>query len=660
MPHVPPGRLRKEEDPDLLLMIGTAGHVDHGKTRLVRLLTGCETDRLKEEKLRGMSIELGFAPCRLSRGLAAGIVDVPGHEQFVKNMVAGASGMDLAVLVIAADDGVMPQTVEHLQIMQFMGVQKGMVALSKIDLVSPERIEEVKEQIAQLAQGTFLEGAPICPFSSETLEGFGPLYNTLVATALEAKIERREGVFRMPVERVFSPPGFGTVATGIPFAGRIALGDEVEIHPGGKRARVRGIQRFLRDAAEGHCGQCLALNLAGLPLDAVARGSVVARPGYVTPNAFLAVVLFACRDLSLSLRSGQDVRLHTGTLEAQARLNLFDRGTLERGGTALGALHLSEPLPVCPGDRFVIRLNSPSITVAGGVVLRSLPHRPKGSRASLADELRARWASFASIRSRMEYHFSFSSIESSTLHEAAVELLIEEDSAKSLIVEMQKEGVLVACPPERWLHREGWEQAQERLSDVLDRFHRERPADYGPLLAEAAKAARLPLPVAESVAESLKENGCLERREGRLRLAGKPQSAETGSGQLQTRVEKIYLEGKFATPRPDELPALLNVRPAEAAQALDFLCRQGTLVRLGKNVVFHRQWMREAETIVVREIESKGQLDSGEFKDSIGSSRKYALALLDHFDTIHVTLRSDNLRWLHPEYRKKRPQGYYL
>jgi len=574
-------------------------------------------------------------------------------------MVAGASGMDLALLVVAADDGIMPQTVEHLQIMQFMGVQKGMIALSKIDLVSPERIEEVKGQIAQLAQGTFLEGAPICPVSSETLEGFDVFYSTLVATALEAKIERREGVFRMPVERVFSPPGFGTVATGIPFAGRIALGDEVEIHPGGKRARVRGIQRFLRDAGEGHSGQCLALNLAGLSLDAVARGSVVARSGYVNPSAFLAVSLHASRDLPMPLRSGQDVRLHTGTLETQARLNLLDRGTLERGGTALGALHLSEPLPVCPGDRFVIRLNSPSITVAGGLVLRSLPRRPKGSRASLADELLMRRASFASVRAWMEYHFRAAAFAGSTLRDAAMELLVEEDSARALIDELHSEGILAACLPDRWLHREGWEQAQTRLLESLDRFHRQRPSDYGPLLTEAAEAARLPLPVADSVAEALKADGRLERREGRLRLAGRSHAAETESGQLLARMEKIYLDGKFATPRPDELPALLNARPAEAAQALDFLCRQGTLVRLGKNVVFHRKWMGEAETIVVREIESKGQLDSGDFKDLIGSSRKYALALLDHFDTLHVTLRSENLRWLHPAYRKKRPQGYY-
>jgi selenocysteine-specific elongation factor len=407
--------LRSTEEADVLLMIGTAGHVDHGKTRLVRLLTGCETDRLKIEKERGLSIELGFAPCRIGDGLAAGIVDVPGHEQFIKNMVAGAAGMDMAILLVAADDGVMPQTIEHLQIMEFLGVQYGLVALSKIDLVSSERVEEVRREIEDLCKETFLEGAPICPFSSETGEGFDRFYDTLVATATRAKIKRREGVFRMPVERVFSVPGHGTVVTGIPLAGKVIEGDLVEVQPSGKRARVRGIQRFLRDASEGRAGQCLALNLAGLPGEAVERGHVVGRPGYVRPCTFLQIFLTTCDDLSSPLEDGEEIRLHVGTLEVQGRLSIYGKSRLERGQPSFGAIRPAEPIAASPTDRFVILRNSPTITVAVGVILSALDHRPKGTRADLEEELKARWESFSSPDSRVEYHFRAGGAMGSTI-----------------------------------------------------------------------------------------------------------------------------------------------------------------------------------------------------------------------------------------------------
>ena len=340
MARRPPGLLRTDEEVDVALMIGTAGHVDHGKTRLVGLLTGCKTDRLKIEQERGLTIELGFAPCRLGGDLAAGIVDVPGHEQFIKNMVAGAAGMDMAVLVVAADDGVMPQTIEHLQIMQFLGVGQGMVALSKIDLVTPERVEEATGEIRELCKGTFLEGAPICPVSSETFEGFDEFYRTLVATASEAKIIRSEGVFRMPVERVFSRPGYGSVATGIPQAGNVTVGQELEIQPSGARVRVRGIQKFLRDAEQGGAGQCLALNLAGAPRDTLERGQVLAEPGYVKASSFLQVTLKACHDLEPPVKDGEEVRLHTGTAEVHGKLLLYGERHLGRGesGQFLGQL----------------------------------------------------------------------------------------------------------------------------------------------------------------------------------------------------------------------------------------------------------------------------------------------------------------------------------
>ena len=280
---VPPGRDDPRKRSRVITMVCTAGHVDHGKTSLVKLLTGCETDRLKAEKERGLTIEVGFAPCYLGDELTAGISDVPGHEKFIKNMVAGVSGTDLAVLVVAADDGVMPQTVEHLQIMQILGVRDGLVALTKIDLVDPPRVEEVKEQVRRLARGTFLEGAPILPVSSRTGEGYFEFYKALVEKIRGAEIRRGKGVFRMPVDRVFTSPGTGMVILGIPLDGTIRVGDEVEVVPGGARGRIRDMEQFARKTEEGGCGQCLALVIPDLAKSPPRRGDMICLPGYVEP-----------------------------------------------------------------------------------------------------------------------------------------------------------------------------------------------------------------------------------------------------------------------------------------------------------------------------------------------------------------------------------------
>ncbi len=651
----PPGFLRQSENPEVRLMIGTAGHVDHGKTRLVRFLTGCETDRLQEEQERGLSIELGFAPCSLGSGIACGIVDVPGHEQFIKNMVAGAAGMDLCILVVAADDGVMPQTVEHLQIMQFLGVQSGLVALTKIDLVKPERVEEVSREIEALVLGTFLQGAPICPVSSETFEGFDKFYHTLVETALHVEVQRQRGVFRMPVERVFSSPGHGTVATGIPLAGRVREGDEVEVQPGGARARVRSIQRFLRPAGEGGAGQCLALNLAGLAREAVERGHVVAAPGYVHPASVLLVRLSTCDNLNPPLRHGEDVRVHTGTVEAQAKLSLYEATTLARNAHGFASLHLAHPIAASPTDRLVVRRNSPSITVAGGVILRALAERPRESRAHVAAELAARWAALGTPEARACYFFESAGMAGGTLHAAAVESLLSGDEAAGIVESLVAAGQLLRAPAgDRLFHPDGSEALCGALPAYLRQCHEAAPSLFGPTLSEAAAGLRIPEDALACGVAWLEGEGKFLRRENRIGLAEEKPRFDDRRAQLLSRIEQVFRDRRFTTPRPDELPELLKVPASEIDPLLDYLCQAGTLIRLGKNVVFHSLWIKEAERIVVESIDKNGTLDSADFKTLIDSSRKYALAILDHFDTIHTTHRVGNLRRLHAAYLRRR------
>jgi selenocysteine-specific elongation factor len=653
----PPGFLRSSEDADVLLMIGTAGHVDHGKTRLIRLLTGCETDRLKAEKERGLSIELGFAPCRLGQGLSAGIVDVPGHEQFIKNMVAGAAGMDLTVLVVAADDGVMPQTVEHLQIMEFLGVQRGLVALTKIDLVSRERVEEVQTQIRKLIQNTFLHEAGICPVSSETLEGFDVFYQALVALAMDSLIERREGVFRLPVERVFSPPGFGTVATGIPQAGEVAEGEEVEIQPGGRRVRVRGIQRFLRNARAGKAGQCLALNLAGLPKEALSRGMVIARPGFVQPVETVQAVIRTTHNLDPPVRDGEEMKLHVGTSEIPGRGILYAGEVLERSVSGFVSIRLSEPVVVVPGDRFVLRRQSPSTTIAGGVVLEVFPEKPpRRPKKEWAKRLEQLWQSWSSPAARLEQMIVLAGWGGFSLKEAMRSLQLEEKQIRRLLEPILKSGRVHPAGPDVWVHEAALDAGAERLKKILNRKRENTLKSAGVSVAEAARTLHCSPEAVLLFAGRLETLGDFALEEDRIVPQKKFSDGHDPEDQLRQQIENIYRQEGFATPRPEELPERFEADESEVKSVLDELCRRKVLVRIGKNVVFHRQWMEEAERRVREEILTNGQLDSGDFKKTIESTRKYALAILDYFDTIHITQRFGNARKLHPAYLRKHPE----
>ena len=379
MKQCPPGQLRADVNPDVIMMICTAGHVDHGKTQLVKLLTGCNTDVLKTEQERGLTIELGFAPCFLGNNLAVGIVDVPGHEKFVKNMVAGVSGIAMTVLVIAADDGVMPQTVEHLQIMQLMGVRHGMVALTKTDLVPEETVNQRVEEIRAFLEGTFLEGADICPVSSETFDGYSEFYDVLVGRIRGIVKQRQVGVFRMPIERVFSQRGFGSIVTGIPVGGTVRLGDQLELVPGGMKGKVRGIQCFLRDASEGSYGQCLALNIPDFSKQPPVRGQTLGQPGYMRPARIFHVRVNTIQKLEPPLRNAEEIKFHTGTAEEHGKIYLLEEKTFEGGGSGLATVLVANAVSAAVNDRFIVRRPSPAATVGGGDILAVsyTEHRPK-------------------------------------------------------------------------------------------------------------------------------------------------------------------------------------------------------------------------------------------------------------------------------------------
>lgn len=358
------------------ITLGTAGHIDHGKTALIKCLTGCDTDRLKAEKERGMSIDLGFAPCSIS-GLEVGIVDVPGHENFIKTMVAGASGIDGAIFVIAADDGVMPQTREHLDILTLLGVKYGIVALTKVDCVDQQRVGNVTTEIRNFLAGTFLEEAPILPVSGITGQGFDVFYEALQELVGTIEPKRTDGIFRLPVERTFSVKGYGTVVTGIPVAGTAKIGEAMTLFPQGTKGRIKAIQVYKRDSEIAMVGQCAALNVPQWDYKTIERGNVVTLGEYFQLQQWYLCKLRVLPHIKSPLKNGTEIKFHTGTSEIVATVYLLEESRATAGSDCLVQIRLNEPVVAAPCDRFILRTLSPVQTIGGGMIVESLPKKLK-------------------------------------------------------------------------------------------------------------------------------------------------------------------------------------------------------------------------------------------------------------------------------------------
>ncbi len=652
----PPGLLRPREIPDVVMMICTAGHVDHGKTRLVGLLTGCQTDRLKEEQERGLTIELGFAPCMLGGNLCVGIVDVPGHEKFIRNMVAGVSGIGMAVLVVAADDGVMPQTVEHVQIMELLGVRHGIVALTKTDLVCEELVTQRMGEVEAFLQGTFLDSAPICPVSSETGDGVFNFYEVLVSAIEQLVKTQRQGVFRMPIERTFSQKGFGAVATGIPVSGTIRIGDTVEIMPGGRTGRIRGLQRFLRDAEEGGGGQCLALNISDLGKKSLQRGQVVCLPGYLKPATVIHVQLQAVQGLSTPLRHAEQIKFHTGTSETAAKIYLLDHKTVPEGKTTLATLVLSEPVAVAVQDRFIIRRPSPAMTVAGGEILLITPSAKRPRKSELAVQLPQCATALdgldtACTDALVALNLAMGHETGATVDELAKAALCLPNDVAQCVMRLCETGTVLSLEGDAYIHADQYKACFDLvMARVTEAKERQGLMSMG--ANTLRKELAWPKPLWRKVARALEEAGVARIRGDKLLLASAEEGLSEADRKLREKIIALYEETGFKSPRPTELPDLLQAPAPAVEKMLQHLCNEQSIIRLNKNVVLSYNSFRHAQDMIVKIILETGQLDSADFKGNIGSSRKYALAILDYLDARRVTVRVGNDRRLSPNYEK--------
>jgi len=641
------------------MMICTAGHVDHGKTALVKLLTGCNTDRLKAEQERGLTIELGFAPCFLGSNLCVGIVDVPGHEKFIKNMVAGVSGIDMTILVVAADDGIMPQTVEHFQIMDLLGVRHGIVALTKTDLVTADRVQEVADDIRAFLNGTFMEDAPICPVSSETLAGFDEFYDVLVKEITGIVKRRRVGVFRMPIERVFTQKGFGTVISGIPVDGTIAVGAQVEAVPGNQKGKVRGVQRFLRDAAEGGYGQCLALNIPDFNRNPPVRGQVICLPGYLRAARFFHVKLTAVTGLEKPLRNAEEIKFHTGTAEELGKLYLLEDKTLAGGQTALASIALSDPVAAAVHDRFIIRRPSPAQTVAGGEILAVSYAAQRPRKKQTLDRLSSYLASLGGadptsdggIDRRIAYFLRTDRRYGASPQEVARAMLLPPDVVSKSLSRLAEAEKVMALSTDQYIHPEGYRACLAEVESRIEQYAEQKGLLNIPI-SDVRTGLDWPPAVWNRIQKDLEAKNLVVVRGTTFVLQTAVKELDEADRKLMTELLTVYEETAFHSPRPDELPGMLHAPQSRIDRLLEHLCNEGKLVRVAKNVVLSYNNLKKAQDMVVNIIREKGVLNSADFKYTINSTRKYALAILDFLDSRRVTMRVQNDRKLNPHYQR--------
>jgi selenocysteine-specific elongation factor len=617
------------------IVAGTAGHIDHGKTALVKALTGIDTDRLEEEKRRGISIDLGFAHLDLTPELRIGLVDVPGHERFVRNMLAGVGGIDLVLLVIAADESIKPQTREHFDICRLLGIAQGIVVLTKADLAGRDRLELARIEAEDFVAGSFLEGAPMVAVSSVTGAGLDELRQRLGELAAKIPAKDSSRYFRLPIDRAFSMHGFGTVVTGTLIAGSVTREQEVELHPGGRRLRVRGIQVHGQAAERALAGQRTALNLAGIEPQDLARGMVLAESGRFRTTSLIDCAL----DLLPSakpLKNRAPVHFHAGTAEVEAEVRLLEGGGALRPGTRTSVrVILREPLLLVPGDRFIIRMFSPVVTIGGGVVVDTTGHRYRRG-----DQARQRLNSLergtptervALLVRESQYGLDLAELVAAT---GLVETEIQQ-AARS-------EALIAFHQPELWLADREWSRgALARVTDLLRDFHARHPLAPGMPLEELRSREFPGAPPFLLDALVARAGGLVVEGE-MLRLASHQVVLKQDEEQASTSMEAVFEKAGLAVPPVGEVLAKSGVDQARARTLLQILLRQGRLVKIGDELVFHRSALDSLRQLLAP---YKGQrLAVPQFKDLAGVSRKYAIPLLEYLDRERITRRDGDQR----------------
>jgi selenocysteine-specific elongation factor len=660
------------------IIVGTAGHIDHGKTALVRALTGIDADRLKEEKLRGITIDIGFADLTID-DLQFGFVDVPGHERFVKNMLAGAHGLDLVMLVIAADESIMPQTREHFDICRLLQVKAGLIALTKADLVDEELLELAKAEVEDYVKGSFLEDAPIIPISSKTGAGIDELKNTLVKLAAGVQQKTTSATPRLPVDRAFSVKGFGTVVTGTLIAGEIKSGDEIEVLPTGARTRVRNLQTHGQNTDSARAGQRTAVNLQGISIEQAARGTVLTQAGRLRTTSMLDVHLELLKTAPRPLLHRSRIRLHHGTSEVMARVALIrrqvknqesaaqsqesevrsqksednlsptnlNRLSVEPGAKDFVQLRLEEPIAALPGDRFIIRSYSPQITIGGGVILDALPvkHRLRDATARLALE---RLAKASDFNEQAEIFIDMAGERGMTAADLAARVGVTDSQIAEIAetLKRQKKVIEVSASPLLLISTAAYDSLALQVVEMLAAHHKREPLSLGVSREEVRERVfgALRQEIFRAVITGLVEAEKIVAERDALRMAAHKPALMGADADTKQALEAAFKATGLQAGTLDEAAAKIKLNINLAKKFYNLLIAERRVARIG-DFVFHTEAIEDLKTRVRAYKAINAKIDVTAFKEITGGlSRKYAIPLLEFLDREHVTRRVGNER----------------
>lgn len=614
-------------------VIGTAGHVDHGKSSLVEKLSGINPDRLAEEQSRGLTIDLGFAWVDLPNGETLGIVDVPGHRDFIENMLAGVGGIDAALLVIAADEGIMPQTREHLSILRLLDIRSLIVVISKIDLIDDEEwLELVQMEIEDLLAASGMADAPVVPVSARTGAGIERLLDEL--TVLLARLPERgdSGQPRLPIDRVFVVSGFGTVVTGTLTGGSLSVGDTLIVQPGDHSGRVRGLQSYKRDVQTARPGSRVAVNIAGINNAEIKRGDVLARPGRLSPTLLADAHVAMLADMEGALAHNAEVKFFCGAAESLARLRLLDADSLSAGESGWLQIRLREPLPLSRGDRFILRVPSPAQTVGGGVIVNAQPgRRYKRMQPAIIDELEARLQGSAGE----QLAIAARSRAPQTLAELGAQLGLGEQDVKAALAEALARDLVRDLPGLGIWSGDSWRRLLQQILAELERFHSANPLRLGMSRAELGSRTRTSLTLLDAVIDvedSLTMDGGFVRAQSH---------AIRFSREQKMRIDSLMTALATAPYSPPTIAEMNDLAGESVVRALLDLRR---LVQVSDSIAFAAEDYGRLVTAIRAHIEAHGEIDAKTLRDQFGSSRKYAIPVLERLDAQGITRRVGDVR----------------
>jgi len=631
------------------ITLGTAGHIDHGKTALIHKLTGINADRLKEEQLRGMTIDLGYAYYVTKEGKTVGVIDVPGHEKFVRNMVTGAASIDIVILAVAADDGVMPQTREHLEIMTVMGIKNGIVALTKIDLVDKEMIELAIEDVKDLARGTFLEGSPILPLSSQTGEGLEEFIIQLEKLIDEAEHQSPSGLFRMPIQRVFTAKGFGTVVTGVPVSGSVKVGETVEVLPQGFKGKVRGLQAFGRSFEEGKAGHRVAANISDINFREISRGCVVTTPGFFEPMRYFEGEFSYFKNIDFSLKNMTEVKVHVGTAETMGTLVLLDKKEIAPGESCYIQVRLESPIVVVPGDPFLIRRHSPALSIGGGRVLRCSKGKVKRFRDYVLEELETRRGKICENWNALaEYEMSVRRDGFFSAKQMAKDIGQPVEAVETYLSSLVSNNEVIDSGRGTYLHQKRYAPLSEEVIDALDELHTRFPLRPYADLNVLRNSINMEQMFMQALLKKMEKDGLIELKGKRVRKAGFRVKLNDDQNRVASRLMITLESAGLSPPTPEDLSKTFSEELGDTDTMLEFLIASGKVIIIG-GFAFSTAYIEKLKDAVIQCCEKEGEVKIPLIKQTFSTTRKYMIPLMEYLDESGVTRRDGERRFLADE-----------